>query len=310
MNAKGDKTEERPHRLARLLDVPDAPEVCSRDVLERIAALAPEPERKLQAAGQSHTGPTFDLHGWLASSGLKVSIEKAWGQATLYELESCPWNPEHHRTARIVQFESGALSAGCFHNGCQGKAWSDLREMVEGPARSKQRRGHNPEGAEPEERPGFRLTRVGDLLLEPPESPPWVWDETLPRGGVSILAAKPKVGKSTLARALSLAVARGEAFLGRPTNAGPAAYLALEEKRAEVASHLRRMGATTEALLVHTGAAPEESLTALETAVLETGAVLAVVDTLFKLVHITMERDILKKAAAYFAKESLPGTRR
>ena len=29
-----------------------------------------------------------------------------------------------------------------------------------------------------------------------------------------------------------------------------------------------------------------------------------------ELVEVKMERDILKKAAAYFAKESLPGTRR
>jgi transposase len=29
-----------------------------------------------------------------------------------------------------------------------------------------------------------------------------------------------------------------------------------------------------------------------------------------ELVEVRMERDILKKAAAYFAKESLPGTRR
>ena len=91
LNGKGDATADRPHRPARLLDAPNALETCPRGVLERIAALAPGPERKSQATG----------------SGLEVAREKVWGQATLYELESCPWNPDHHRTAHIVQFDSG-----------------------------------------------------------------------------------------------------------------------------------------------------------------------------------------------------------
>jgi hypothetical protein len=47
-------------------------------------------------------------------------------------LPVCPWNPDHtNRSAFIVQQASGAIAAGCHHDGCQGKGWHDLRDAVE-----------------------------------------------------------------------------------------------------------------------------------------------------------------------------------
>ena len=51
---------------------------------------------------------------------------------------------------------------------------------------------------------GFHLTKLSDLLKEPNEDIAYLWENTLIKGGLSILAAKPKVGKSTLARNLAL----------------------------------------------------------------------------------------------------------
>jgi len=60
------------------------------------------------------------------------------------------------------------------------------------------------------------LTSIGDLLAEPDETVDWLVEDCIPAGGTVIVAAKPKVGKSTTARDLALAVARGEAWLGYP----------------------------------------------------------------------------------------------
>src|SRR5713226_8713910 len=62
-------------------------------------------------------------------------------------------------------------------------------------------------------RNGFRVTALGELLQEREEQVRWVLEDRLPAGGFSLLAGKPKAGKSTLARCLALAVARGERFL-------------------------------------------------------------------------------------------------
>ena len=57
----------------------------------------------------------------------------------------------------------------------------------------------------------------------------WLLSDLLPADGLAMLAAAPKVGKSTLARCLAVAVAdpnRSE-FLGRAVATGPVFHLAL-----------------------------------------------------------------------------------
>jgi len=49
----------------------------------------------------------------------------------------------------------------------------------------------------------------------------------MPAGGLVAIVAKPKVGKTTMAEDLSVAVARGDDWLGRPTEQGAVLYLAL-----------------------------------------------------------------------------------
>ena len=141
-------------------------------------------------------------------------------------------------------------------------------------------------GASQKPRPRFTLTALSDLLSEPEEDVAYVWDRTLPAGGTSICAAKPKVGKSTLARNLAVAVTRGEPFFGRATAKGKVIYLCLEEKRAEVAAHFRRMGAQDSDILIHTGRAPDDALTALREAIDEHNPLLVIVDPLSRFVRV------------------------
>ncbi|MGD9932888.1 MAG: hypothetical protein AB7T37_04145 [Dehalococcoidia bacterium] len=122
MARKGENLPERPHRPSRIVRVPSDEALVTREQLEALAALAPKPgtaadkgvdiERALRDAGMEFTGP------------------RRWNSADLWELEECPWNPEHLRTARVGRFDSGAVFAGCFHNSCAGKIWKDLRPLL------------------------------------------------------------------------------------------------------------------------------------------------------------------------------------
>ena len=134
--AKGDATPERPHRLARLLAVPPRVEVVSRDLLEKLAALAPNP-----AKGQPSSGPTtsgFDLESWIKEHELDVLGPHPWQGGRKWIIKVCPWDREHSRSAFVVQFGNGAIAAGCHHDSCQGNDWHALRDAIEPGWRSTQ----------------------------------------------------------------------------------------------------------------------------------------------------------------------------
>jgi putative DNA primase/helicase len=146
---------------------------------------------------------------------------------------------------------------------------------------------------------GFQLTSLRDLMLEPEENISFLLADKLPAGGLSILSAKPKVGKSTLARGLCLAVARGEPFLGCATSQGSVIYLALEEKRSEVRRHFQDLGATgEEPIHVHVASAPRDAVQELCGLVKKVMPVLLVIDPLFKLVRVRDEKAYAEVCAA------------
>ena len=81
--------------------------------------------------------------------------------------------------------------------------------------------------------------------------------DLLPRDGLSLCVAPPKVGKSTLARCLCTAVATGGEWLGRDVVVqGPVLHLALEERRRTVLGHYNRLGAPDEGIHLLVGGAP------------------------------------------------------
>jgi hypothetical protein len=138
---------------------------------------------------------------------------------------------------------------------------------------------------------GFKLVRLGDLLAKPDAPLDYLVDGLLVRGTVSCLVAKPKVGKSTLARGLCFAIARHTEFLGRTTQQGSCIYLALEEREEEVKADFRAMGANgTEPITIHANAAPEAAILHLADLVRSQRPALVVIDPLFRMVHVRDEK--------------------
>jgi RecA-family ATPase len=84
----------------------------------------------------------------------------------------------------------------------------------------------------PEERNGrLKTFTVVELMAEELPEVKWVVPGILPEG-VTLLAGKPKLGKSWLALGLAIAVATGGAALGnKQVEAGDVLYMALEDNR-------------------------------------------------------------------------------
>jgi hypothetical protein len=101
------------------------------------------------------------------------------------------------------------------------------------------------------------FTRLKAFLAEPEEAVSWVVADLLPTGGLSLLGAKPKVGKSTLARAIAHAVSTGLPCLGRQTSRGLVLYVSIEERRSDVRRHFALLGDEDDPdLVVHVGPVP------------------------------------------------------
>lgn len=145
---------------------------------------------------------------------------------------------------------------------------------------------------------GLLLTSLKALLAEPEENTDWIVDGLLPKGGLSVIIAKPKTGKSTLARQLALCVSRGEEFLSRETAKGLAIYLAFEERRRDVQSHFKIMGTVgDEELKVFAGMAPVDAIALVREMATNEKPVLIVVDTLARLARISDLNDYAKVTA-------------
>lgn len=128
--AKGDSTSKQPHRRAQILEVADDLSPTPLALLEKLAAFAPiEQKHKYRGRGYG----TFDLSSWLAQHHLDVRGPFPWnGNGEKWIFSVCPWNEAHtNKSAYLIRFSSGAIAAGCHHNGCAGKKWHDLRDTIE-----------------------------------------------------------------------------------------------------------------------------------------------------------------------------------
>ena len=149
------------------------------------------------------------------------------------------------------------------------------------------------------DRSSFNLQSLRDCFDAPEEEQQWLVEGILPAGGMSVMSAKPKVGKSTVARQLALAIATGKPFLGRETQPGEVIYFALEEKRQEVTNHFRDLGATgDEPIRIHCGSAPLDAMEEARVLIQQQRPALLVIDPLFKFTRVKDGNDYAQMTAA------------
>ena len=127
------------------------------------------------------------------------------------------------------------------------------------------------------------LKSAADALIQMPDTERWLWEKCLPIGSCSMLVAKPKVGKSSFAVALSIAVCRGLLFLGRQTRKAASIYLFLDGPMEDIKEQFINAGLTAnDELYWHAGIVPDEAAKWATAVMLQAKAKLLVVDTLQK----------------------------
>lgn len=242
LNLKGDDVPERPHRIARLLELPEtSASPITPEQLLSAASLAPEPPARRPSSGSA-----LDLDAWLRDHSIRAHGPLPWRDATKFILDECPWNAEHQdRSAYVVQFSNGALAAGCHHNGCQGRDWRDLRLIFEPDAYNERRSS----GLEGDHLPSKMITRSGDHLRGDvitfdvqlvrlsdvkPETIDWLWHGRVALGKITLLDGDPGQLKSSITLDLAARVTTDRAMPdGSPGIDGGVVLLTFEDGLAD-----------------------------------------------------------------------------
>lgn len=263
---KGRSTANRPHRMSRLVSVPDEIQISDAETLQRLADELPE-EPKPDAGRRGYTPQAdFDLLEFMREHGMNYE-EDSNDRARIYKLEECPFDHSHKDgDAKIFQYSNGAIAFKCHHNSCRGKRWQDVRLLFDPEAYTSHleddsridegfREHMRKVASETAEKPQtvnqikprrIRKLKTAEALMaaDIPEPVAYVGvDAELPllMEGTCILSAKPKLGKSWLVLSMLIAIARGDDFLGYKTHRCSVLYLDLETSEALQQRRLRKV---------------------------------------------------------------------
>ena len=178
---KGADTPEQPHRLAKLLEVPDEVKVTPRETIEAYVAMwrniqswleaeagAPRQRgRRRQAKGRRIT----DIEAWLDEHGVEYKQPVPYHGGLKYELKECPFHMEHGGSAggSAIFWRDGKLGFHCFHNHCQRRTLKEVVEKIDPGFYTKGATGTPPVPSQPGQEWTAQLERdeKGRLLKSP-----------------------------------------------------------------------------------------------------------------------------------------------
>jgi hypothetical protein len=265
LTRKGENTQERPHRVARIVDAPTELVPVDRAQLEALAPVAAAP-RANGTNGHSYERrdgrPTFDATIWI-SANLPDAKERAWAEGRKWILPVCPFNDSHSRgEAYVVQMHSGAMDAGCLHDSCVW-GWKDLRAKFEPdayerrtPSASREVLYEDPRYQREISETEAEYERIAEQDRDPPKKPQPLWyrlpslvDAILERAGdpwIDLTLAGDEIARARAGATVVLVGGSGSGkssltsclLIEHARNVGPAIALSIELPADELAARI------------------------------------------------------------------------
>lgn len=135
---KGLSTEERPHRMSKIVKIPDEVKVVEASYIKKICNIV-KPEEQRPSRYNGYNTNNFDIEDWMQKYGLEYRAY-SYGTGTKYCLAHCPFDSTHtKKDAAIFKRSNGAIAFKCLHNSCADKTWQDVRMMFEPEAYERKR---------------------------------------------------------------------------------------------------------------------------------------------------------------------------
>jgi len=131
MAQKGQNTPERPHRLSKIVDMPEEIKITDADTLMKLAKQKTKQEEpvKPQYYGQK---TEFNINEFIRKHNIQVTSESRTQQGRRLILAECPFNAEHRgKDAALFVRDNGGLGFKCLHASCSQYGWKEFREHYE-----------------------------------------------------------------------------------------------------------------------------------------------------------------------------------
>lgn len=126
---KGTGTDDRPHRMAYIVKVPEQIRTTRLAYIEKVADTLPKQEKP--QAYNNYAPKQFDVETWMSKHGIRYA-KKDGGDYTKFVLDECPFDHNHKAPDSMITVGmSGAIGFKCLHNSCRDKTWKDVRMMFE-----------------------------------------------------------------------------------------------------------------------------------------------------------------------------------
>ena len=131
---KGDNIPSRPHRLSRIISIPEDPKPVALESLQTVANnVVSEDKPSTVTPSDSSNQFEFDVPAYLVHYGIQTIKTQEHGSATLFCLEKCIFDPSHGpNKSAIGQNSEGRLFYQCFHHSCTGRTWEEARRQISG----------------------------------------------------------------------------------------------------------------------------------------------------------------------------------
>jgi len=265
MVRKGDSTEDRPHRRSRIISIPDSPIQVPEESLKKLGATVPEPT---PSQADKNTDPNskensfrnknipnhnLDIKAYLEHYDL-ISEIKSNGDSIQFVLPTCLFDTSHTpNKASIIQHADGMLSYQCFHKSCKDKTWKDARKKISGDAPLTPFMKNAPippsssdidsllNDLETPVTKKNTTQSAKELLAKEFKPVNWISKDFIPPG-LTLLAGKPKIGKSILALNLAINIAQNTPIFDQySVHEGAVLYLALEDSERRIRDRLNKM---------------------------------------------------------------------
>ena len=127
---KGRNTQERPHRMAKILAVPQEVTRMKREQIESfIEKYSIKTESVQHRVYNGIQGESFNLRDFIAKYEIRVAKElPISGGGTKYVLEECPFDSQHKAPdSALFELPNGSIAFKCFHDSCAQHDWRAFR---------------------------------------------------------------------------------------------------------------------------------------------------------------------------------------